>query len=336
VTPSSPVDGDPAAIDVLAVLAENAELERAVTESELASEQRERVEQFVKQAAAAGAAAWNPPERAELRRAISHWVALLNRDGATGAKPQLARYSGRPPKLEDIDGADALERARAGEPIVACRIERQDLRELSGLDDVRIVDCVVIGCDLRGVELARARLLHTTFADCNLSHAALPTLVATSSIFKGGSLEGAQAPGATFCGTLFDGVALRGGGFDRASFASATLRNVDAWQARLSGTLFDLTTLESVGFEEAQLDHTIFTGATLRSLRFAGGDLADSIFSGADVRGSSFAGARLQRALFRTAIGVRFAIFDPGAAGQADFSADDAALLSEGVSVQTA
>ncbi len=291
--------------------------------------QREAAHHLIDAAVQAGAIAWAPDERRQLRRVISRWTLRLRHLGERLELPELMSFEGYLPSLLPLSGTELIETALRGEPIIAGGISDADLRALDGVPHLRIIDCVLTNCNLADIELPGARLLHTTFDACEFGATVLDGTVATSSIFKGGSLVDVQAPGATFCGSQFDQTSMSGASFERASFAASVLREVDAREASFAEALFDLATIEAGDFQGANLHDAVFTGATVRASKFADADLRLSLFSSADVRDSDFRAARLHDATFATAIDVPRALFDPGAVEAATFSeADEQALLT--------
>jgi uncharacterized protein YjbI with pentapeptide repeats len=323
-------------VNANAVFAASTELEEHQLGPSALEARLEQVGRVIVDAAHAGATTWDLAERSELRRIILHWHSWLQAQGEDVELPDLERFSGELPPLDEVPLDEIVAAAHAGQPIVACRIEDADLHGLQGVPNLRIIDCALSGCDLSGLELPDARLLHTTFIDCDLTGIRLPRLVATSSLFADGSLEGARATGASFSGTRFDAISLRGAELVAASFASTRLREVRADGAELGDALFDLATLEEVRLDGAELQRTIFTGATVRSSSFAGANLERSIFSSSDVRGSSFLGAQLTGASFHKAVDVAFATFDADAAESAEFNPADVERLRAGRPAATA
>jgi uncharacterized protein YjbI with pentapeptide repeats len=291
------------------------------------SQTTERVQNLIREAVSAGATTWDPDERAQLRRVVARWTSALQRAGQRAALPDLLPFSGHLPSFTTLEAKDLVDRLHAGKPVVACRIEGADLRDLDGIKRVRIVDCVLIDANLSGITLPGARLLHTTFENCNLSGTRLPDVVVTSSIFARGNLVETQASRGTFCGSRFEGVDMSNGDFSSASFAASTLRKTEAREADFDDALFDLATIESANFERARASDGVFTGATIRSSTFHQTDLTRALFSSADLRGSEFEGAQLEEASFETAVEVSRATFSPAAIEEASFSAMDAAAL---------
>lgn len=312
------------------VLDASAELEQRLAGSDPPEEVLQAAASLIRSAVEAGARTWDPEERAALRRTIARWTAALHRSGSRVELPDLAPFSGHLPSLDTAEADAVIALARAGRPIVACRIESADLRALDAIPRVRIVDCVLVDCDLSGIVLPGARFLHTTFDGCDFAATELPGLVATSSIFSGGTLERVKASRGTFCGSRFDGVVMNEGDFTSASFAAAIFHEVKAVGSHFADALFDLATVESVQFDEAKISDVVFTGAVVQFSTFRGADLGLSIFSGADVRGSSFAGARIDGASFAKAVDASRAEFDADAAKHAAFSEADAAWLRSG------
>lgn len=306
----------------------SAELEEALGPDGV-FEQGDTAHRLIDAAVQAGAVAWAPDERRQLRRVISRWTSRLRHVGERIELPELMPFEGYLPSLLPLSGEEAVESAKRGEPIVARGIGDCDLRAFDGVRRLRIVDCVLTRCNLADIELPEARLLHTTFDSCEFDATMLGATVATSSIFKGGSLTGAQAPDATFCGSQFDEISISRANFERASFAASVFREVDAGEAAFGEALFDLATIESSDFQGADLHDVVFTGATVHATAFADADLRLALFSSADVRDSDFRGAHLQGATFATAVDVGRATFDAGAIEEASFSdVDEQALLA--------
>jgi uncharacterized protein YjbI with pentapeptide repeats len=309
------------------VVEADAALARAVGGGDLGSDQADEAESLVDRAARAGMVTWDAAERSELRRVISNWVSLLDRVGRDTEIPELLSFAGDLPSTDPMDPAEMLAHVREERPIIAARVEGADLRGLDGMSGLRIVDSIFVDCNFDGVESRQARILHSSLKDCSFRDAVLPNLVATSSVFSGGSMARAISPEATFSGTRFERVVMEGCDFTQTSFGASILFEISAPGATLHDCLFDLTNIRRCEFRGADLARAIFAGATVQENSFRAADLTLAIFSGSDVRGSSFAGATIDRTYFAKAIDIALAEFDPGAAEVAEFAETDSEQL---------
>lgn len=292
---------------------------------------RDEALRVIEAARRAGAVTWGLPHREQLQDVIAYWTAVLNDRFPEDffATPDVEPYSGDLPRLEKGSPAKVLELADAGQPIVALRLQDEDLREIAApkRKKVLILDCAFVECDFRGARLRNARLVHTTFTRCRFDGADMRGVVASSSIFGRCRLDGVKARGGTFSGTRFDETSMDDGGFEWTSFTAAGLRTLSARGARFGNAIFDQASLErDVDFRSADFRKALFMGATVHS-SFPDANLRLSVFSSTTVHGADFRGANLREASFLHARDAPFARWDRDAPRRAQFREDDATAI---------
>ena len=139
--------------------------------------------------------------------------------------------------------------------IVGCRIEQAQLTG-SRLARCRLIDCVVIACDLSGV----------FFEDCTVTRVE----------FHGCRLSGLQATGTTFIDVgMFDckivDANFRMTNWKRAEFEHCDLATADFYSAVLPDTSFERCDLTGVQLAKADLRGSRLNGSKLEGLQGADG-----------------------------------------------------------------
>lgn len=179
------------------------------------------------------------------------------------AAPQLARQLAAVP-VALTDEADLEDSRVTGEhPSVnaafvelnGCRLEAVAM--LGGhLRRSRLVDCLVIGCDLTGVVLEDCSMVRVEFHDCRMSAFQAPVCRFEDVGFLGCKLDGANFRMSTWKRSDFDGCDLADADFYSATMpesrlSSCNLTGAELSKATLAGSHLSNSTLDRVGGVEA-------------------------------------------------------------------------------------
>lgn len=273
-------------------------------------------EKLLQDAKAAGAVAWLRRDRDQIdlamNRAFQVYEAADAQIPSDLAEPEV--FDDTPAKFVKVTQGQAVTRLARGEEIVGGRLEGVDLREVRSARRARVIDCVLIDCDLRGLDLSESVLVHCVFSGCKLSGVDLSGAVVSSCRFngiptddRGGmGLEGVRAVGAQFSASQFYNVTFSedfnasGSAFSYAQI----VRCVAEGGASFRGARFDLATIDDFDARGACFDDASFVGAAFMDTDMRGTSLRGSVFSSArfasvDFRAADFsARTRLRSAYF--------------------------------------
>ena len=128
---------------------------------------------------------------------------------------------------------------------------------LVGLDveDWRLIDCRVEGCDLSAARLAGAVLVRVELVDCRMSAA---------------DLGNARLEDVRFSGCKVDDVNLRFVNSTRVLFEDCVLSGADLQGAELEGAIFDRCLLAGADLQRCRLRGAVFPGSDLSEVKGVG------------------------------------------------------------------
>jgi len=183
----------------------------------------------------------------------------------------------------------------AGHRLIDADLAGLDLSgcDLSGADLSRanLTDARLVGTNLQGATLFRARLDGTEFMAANLQDADLSEAAGTRTGFGQTNLQGARLFDGKFAESSFTGANLRDADCRVADLQQARFRD-----ANLRGTQLDRANLEEAELSGADVNGASFhdanlTSSTLRDVR----GYSDANWVGVDIRNVNFCGAYLLR-----------------------------------------
>lgn len=147
----------------------------------------------------------------------------------------------------DITGAaisgDLSGREASRLQLTGCRIEKAQLVG-TALRQVRLIDCVVTGCDLSALVLEEGACTRVEFRDCRVS--------------------GLQAAGGRFRDVAFIGCRLNGANFRMSTWERAEFENCDLVDADFYAAHLPASRIVGCDLTGAQLSGCTLAGSTLR------------------------------------------------------------------------
>jgi uncharacterized protein YjbI with pentapeptide repeats len=149
-----------------------------------------------------------------------------------------------------------------------------------------LAGAVIIGLDLRGIDLSRANLQDVN-GGCD------PDLPRTN-LFQA-RLSGADARGALLCDAILARADLRSADLGGASLEDADLRSADGRGLRLDGAGVQFALLMDTALANASLLSINAVGATFDGADLRGVDARDGDFRASRLIGADLRGARLDR-----------------------------------------
>jgi uncharacterized protein YjbI with pentapeptide repeats len=200
-------------------------------------------------------------------------------------------------------------------------------------------------CDLKGLNLERAKFLAVLLKHTDLSGANLINADLRGVDLSGANLTGADLTGANLCRSNLENANLTATKLDQTKLQVARYNRHTLWpetfsyknsgavgpNAQLNGAFLNTVNLrqadvQSANFLGAYLSGTDFTGANLESARFSGADLRKAFFTGAYLRKARLVNVDLSEADFRAADFTEAELENLQSIAGADFGA---AILSD-------